>query len=201
MMTMLAAAQAADFNVTSPSVFSINGEDNNPPITLTRGQTYTFSISTAVDHPFQIVADNISFTPYNDGVVNNNINNGTLTFTVPMDAPNSLYYICSIHFFGGPITIVSGNMPPDVSITSPTNGAIFFGSSPIVVQATATDSDGSVTNVEFFDGAVSLGSDTTSPYSITNVFANGTHAITAVAKDNSGNSTTSAGVMFNVGAI
>jgi glucose/arabinose dehydrogenase len=202
LMLAAQAARAADFNVTSPGVYNINGIDNNPPITLMRGQTYTFDINTAADHPFEIVSDaTFPGTPYNNGVINNNISTGTITFAVPLDAPDTLFYICSIHFFGGTINIVNGNNPATVSITSPTNGAIFFGTNPIVVAATATDSDGSVTNVEFFDGAVSLGSDTTSPYSVTNVFANGTHTITAVAKDDSGNSTTSAAIMFNVGAI
>src|SRR5262249_54771457 len=57
-----------------------------------------------------------------------------------------------------------------------------------------------VTQVEFFDGTNSLGIDATSPYSLTNTFANGTHIITAVATDNNGASTTSSPVMFNVGS-
>ncbi len=99
---------AADFDVTSPGFFySINGQQPNPTLTLIRGQTYTFGINTSSIHPFEILSD---------GVQNNNINAGTLTYTVPLVASN-YNYICSIHGFGGQIiTIVPP--PPTVQITS-----------------------------------------------------------------------------------
>jgi len=34
---------------------------------------------------------------YNSGVTNNGIDNGTITFVVPYDAPSTLYYICQFH--------------------------------------------------------------------------------------------------------
>ena len=112
-----AAINAADFNVTTPGFYyAINGINaENPTITLTRGVTYTFAVNTAEDHPFQIV-DN-GFSEYNDGVVNNNISQGTITFAVPLDAPSSLQYICSLHFFGGTINIV--DPPANFHVTSP----------------------------------------------------------------------------------
>src|SRR6185503_20615420 len=136
------------FDVTSPgSFYDINGQSPNPTITVTRGVTYTFDVNTAADHPFEIVVDQNTGVAYNDGVVNNNISTGTITFTVPQSAPDTLYYICSIHFFFGVINVVgSPNMPPQVSITNPANGTVFINATSVVVQATATDSDGSVTN-------------------------------------------------------
>src|SRR5207249_38329 len=44
------------------------------------------------------------------------------------------------------------NIPPRVSIFSPTNGAVFFAPVNIDLFAKASDADGPVTNVEFFDG-------------------------------------------------
>jgi glucose/arabinose dehydrogenase len=67
------------------------------------------------------------------------------------------------------------------------------------VSADANDPDGSVTGVEFFDGATSIGSDGSSPYSITWTPATaGTRDLTARAMDNLGASTTSATVSFTV---
>src|SRR5262249_32626843 len=49
------------------------------------------------------------------------------------------------------------NSPPTVAITSPINGASFIAPASITIQADASDSNGSVTNVQFFDGETSLG--------------------------------------------
>src|SRR5262249_1081669 len=78
------------------------------------------------------------------------------------------------------------NAPPTVAITSPTNGASFIAPATITIQATASDSDGSVTNVQFFDGNTSLGNRSSSPFNLTVNLAVGSHALTAVATDNLG---------------
>ncbi|MDP3966277.1 MAG: DUF2341 domain-containing protein [archaeon] len=91
------------------------------------------------------------------------------------------------------ITVLSlGNNPPAVSITSPSNGATFNAGSTVNISATATDSDGTVTKVEFLRNGVSINNDTTSPYSYswTNVQA-GSYNLTAKATDNGGIVTTS----------
>ncbi|MEJ0090232.1 MAG: Ig-like domain-containing protein [Limisphaerales bacterium] len=85
-----------------------------------------------------------------------------------------------------------GNMPPSVSITNPVGGSVLSSSTAVTIRASATDADGSVTNVQFFDGALSLGNDPTSPFSITATLAIGSHSLTAVASDNLGATTTSA---------
>lgn len=95
------------------------------------------------------------------------------------------------------------NVPPTVSISAPTNGQSFFTPALVTISATASDSDGSVTNVQFFDGATSLGNDNSNPYSIVANLPAGTHNLTAVATDNLGLSTTSdvVTVTVNVGNI
>jgi glucose/arabinose dehydrogenase len=95
-------------------------------------------------------------------------------------------------------TPAAANQPPTVAIVSPTNGASFTSPANVPITANANDPDGSVANVEFFDGATSLGNDSTSPYSVTASLATGAHAITAVATDNLGLSTTSAVVNVTV---
>lgn len=85
------------------------------------------------------------------------------------------------------------NQPPSISLTSPANGGSYTTGANIAVSANASDSDGSVAQVEFFRGTVSLGVDTSSPYGVTwNNASAGSHAFKAVATDNQGASTTSA---------
>jgi YD repeat-containing protein len=92
-----------------------------------------------------------------------------------------------------------GNNPPTVSITSPANGATFTAPANITINATASDSDGSVTQVQFFQGATLLGTDTTAPYSFTwTSVPTGSYSLTAKATDNLGATTTSSAVSITV---
>ena len=99
------------------------------------------------------------------------------------------------------ITVVTApvNEPPTVSLSDPENGASFDAGATVVITATASDSDGSISKVEFFQGAIKLGEATTSPYSYTwtNVSA-GSYVLTAVATDNQNASTTSLPVNITV---
>ena len=82
---------------------------------------------------------------------------------------------------------VTVNAAPTVSITAPVNNALFTAPASISVTASAADSDGTVTKVEFFNGAAKLGEDTTAPYSFTwSGVAAGTYTVTARASDNLG---------------
>ncbi len=85
--------------------------------------------------------------------------------------------------------------PPTVSLTSPGNTSTFIAESTIQLSANAADADGTVSKVEFFQGAVKVGEDTTAPYSYdwTNVTA-GDYVPTAKATDNVGEFVTSAAV-------
>jgi regulation of enolase protein 1 (concanavalin A-like superfamily) len=99
------------------------------------------------------------------------------------------------------VTAPSGNQAPNVSITSPASGATFTASANITINATATDSDGTVAQVDFYHGSTLIGSDTASPYSVTWSSAPaGSYQLTAVAKDNTGATTTSAAVNVTVNA-
>jgi hypothetical protein len=101
------AGFAADFSVTSPGFFyAINSNQPNPTLTLVRGRTYTFAVNSSSVHPFEILSQ---------GVVNNNISQGTITYTVPNVASN-YSYICSIHFFGAQIITVPPPPPPPPTI-------------------------------------------------------------------------------------
>jgi len=100
-------AVPADFSVTSPGFFySINGASPNPALTVERGRTYTFAISTSVGHPFEILSA---------GVSTNKVSSGTITWTVPM-ASSNYHYLCAIHGFGSLITTVAPAPPPTIRI-------------------------------------------------------------------------------------
>ena len=92
-------------NGSSDYVFSGDGfpsSQNDPTLYLMRGQTYKFTNNTG-GHPFRIqstTATSGGGTAYNDGVTNQDATgatNQTLTFVVPMNAPDTLYYQCIAH--------------------------------------------------------------------------------------------------------
>jgi hypothetical protein len=74
-------------------VFTPDGLTPNPVIKLYRGQTYHFEVNSS-SNPFSIKTARSTGTldRYTDGVTNNGIESGILTFEVPVDAPSILYY-------------------------------------------------------------------------------------------------------------
>ncbi|WP_449465811.1 glycosyl hydrolase family 18 protein [Stenotrophomonas humi] len=90
------------------------------------------------------------------------------------------------------------NQAPRINLTSPASGSTFTAGNAITVTANASDSDGSISKVEFFNGAASLGVDTRAPYSV--IWRNapaGSHVLTAVATDNRNASTRSTTVRIH----
>ena len=106
-----------DLDVNSYKIFSVstsgdhyrwNGSTNNHEnIKLVRGLTYYIDLSVS-GHPFRIQTsgNNTSGTlhtsgiTHSDGSTGNSAHNktsGRLTFTVPYDAPDTLYYQCQSH--------------------------------------------------------------------------------------------------------
>ena len=93
------------------------------------------------------------------------------------------------------------NAAPTVTLTAPAAGTAFGQGTVINLTANAADGDGSITRVEFYDGATLIGSDTTAPYALAwSGAAVGSHTLTARAFDNAGATTTSAAVTVSVNA-
>ena len=79
------------------------------------------------------------------------------------------------------------NQPPTVTLTTPANGASFNAPASVSLAATASDPNGTVAKVEFFNGTTKLSQDTTAPYSRTwSGVGAGTYGLTAKATDNLG---------------
>jgi uncharacterized protein (DUF2141 family) len=100
------------------------------------------------------------------------------------------------------LTVIgSTNQPPTVTLTSPASGSSITAPATISLTATASDPDGTVSKVDFFQGSTLIGSDTTSPYSVTwNSVPAGSYTLTAVATDNGGATRTSTSVPITVNA-
>jgi hypothetical protein len=108
-------AESKTYNVTNSgaSAYIFNGEGlsnaSNSNFTFKRGSTYTFNVNTP-GHPFLIksVQGTGTSNSYNSGVTNNRAISGAVTFIVPIDAPNTLFYNCEFHgSMTGTITITN----------------------------------------------------------------------------------------------
>lgn len=153
------AAPAAAFTVVNNGAtsYTIDGQ-TNPTLTLTRGVTYTFEIS-SLGHPFWIKAVQSTGTgnAFSTGVTNNGIDDGTLTFSVPASGvPNQLFYDCQFHSsMTGVINIVDGATTTTNSTTSTTDA--------VTTSSTTTTTNGVTTS----STTTTTTTDTTAPTTTT----------------------------------
>lgn len=99
-------APTITFNITNQGTSSyligeptdyVSGNNANPTLTLYRGFTYIFNVQVS-GHPFRISAFNETpGNPFTTGIANQDAQSSQLVFKVPMDAPNTLYYMCMFH--------------------------------------------------------------------------------------------------------
>jgi cytochrome c peroxidase len=97
---------------------------------------------------------------------------------------------------------VSTNQPPALSLTSPANNATYNAPASVVISASASDPEGNLARVEFFQGATRLGEATAAPYTFNwnNVQA-GSYTVRAVATDAAGlSASASAAITVNASA-
>ena len=104
------------FTVTAPGsgayTFAGGATGNNPTLTLQRGKTYKFNLN-ATGHPFRIQSTTgTSGTLVTNGVENNTAQVGTIYYTVPDGAPDTLYYQCQVHSaMNGTINVIDKIVP------------------------------------------------------------------------------------------
>jgi len=93
---------SSNYTFTGPGFASAT---NDPVLYLMRGHTYIFVNGTGSSHPFEFRVSN-GGAEYSSGVSGSKT--GTQVLEVPMDAPSTLYYQCTIHSaMGNTINIVS----------------------------------------------------------------------------------------------
>jgi Bacterial Ig domain/Glycosyl hydrolases family 16 len=132
----------------------------------------------------------------------------TVTITAPSVTVNTTYVLMGTYSTSAHVSFVvtaavtpppPPPTPPVISITAPAAGATISGT--ITAAANASDAQG-ITSVQWeLDGSTSLGIDTSAPYTEsidTTKIANGSHTLTAIAKDVSGLTTASSGVAVTV---
>ena len=114
------------------------------------------------------------------------------TFSQQFTSAGSFPFHCVVHpFMTGTVVVQAAKVPPTVAFATPTNGSVFAAPASFPVTVTASDTGGSLTNVQFFQGSTLLGNAISSPYSVSvrNLVA-GTYRFSAVAMDNVGSSGT-----------
>lgn len=139
----LGANGSDDYTFTGPGFI---GAENDPTLYLVRGQRYKFT-NTMGAHPFRIQStpNGSTGTAYNDGVTNNDVSNGSLTWDVQFDTPGVLYYQCTSHTgMGGKIYIIDA---ANIDITTlDINGGTDIGAALVDADLFVVDDGGAGTN-------------------------------------------------------
>ena len=103
---VLGANGASDYTFSDAGNIWFPTTENDPVLYLRRGEQYIFTNNSGGSHPFQIRVSN-GGSAYSTGVTNNGASSGNIIFKVPMSAPATLYYQCTVHSgMGNTINIV-----------------------------------------------------------------------------------------------
>ena len=95
----------------NPYIFGTRG--TQPTLSFIRGATYIFDYSSATSHPlrFATAADAAGSTEYTDGT---SVSGNVISFTVPHNAPDTLYYYCTNHSgMGNSISVTTDETKAD----------------------------------------------------------------------------------------
>lgn len=173
-------------------IIYLNGHDifrNNLPAL---DVTYTTPSLTSASDDGRSWVPGVIAVPLNYLVAGENV----LAAEIHQQSPTSSDISFALELIGN-----TENATPSVAIVSPGANAAFTEPASIVIGASASDSDGTVSLVEFFQGTNKLGEDPSSPYSFTwSGVTQGAYALRAVATDNLGARATSAVVNVSVTA-
>lgn len=102
----LGANGSSDYTFSDAGNVWFPTTENDPVLYLRRGEQYVFVNNSGGSHPFQI-RQSSGGSAYNTGVTNNGASSGNIVFKVPMSAPSTLYYQCTVHSsMGNTINIV-----------------------------------------------------------------------------------------------
>jgi hypothetical protein len=160
-----------------------NGSYNNPTVYSVVGASVAGSQSLTT---YQNTSHGITFVkvaPNSSGII-----------SVYVNCPSGLSgtnfsWVCGVEVFSGSSEIGV----PQVSISLPANGAVVSEGANVIINATVTESGGTISKVEFYEDTTKIGEDDTSPYNFTWVGPEpGNYTITAKATDNSGTINTAA---------
>ena len=203
---LVVVTNSAGNAMSAAATLTVNPAVTAPAITtqpasrsVTAGLTATFTVAASGTAP-------LTYQWQKNGTA---ISGGTVaSYTTPVTAltDNGSTFVVVVTNSAGSatsgaatLTVTADTTPPTVSISSPSSGATVSGT--ITVNASASDNV-AVKNVQLkLDGANLGAADTSSPYNFsvdTTSLSDGSHSLTAVATDTSGNQTTSTAVPITV---
>jgi hypothetical protein len=163
-----------------------------------RGEQITFSATSNVGDSKSVKMD-----IYLNGQLWHTMSAQPFTYTVGI--ANSGHYEVRAVIRDQTSTVVSSpvyidiieNRPPTVSITKPSNGTVVKAGATVNLEASAKDSDGTISKVEYYANGNSIGSLTSAPYRLSWAPpSQGIYKLTAMATDNSGERTLSSIVVL-----
>ncbi|MBI2513200.1 MAG: tandem-95 repeat protein, partial [Opitutae bacterium] len=182
--TVAIAAPAAGATFDAPASFTIVATASDSDGTVARVEFFQDTTKIGED----------TSAPFSVGVAN--LGTGSYTYTARA-TDNSGASVTSTPVA---ITVSTPNVPPTVALTSPAEGATFHAPATITLAAAATDSDGTIAKVEFFQDDAKIGESATAPFALaTAPLPVGTYAFRAIATDNQG--ATAASTTVNVTVI
>ncbi len=125
-----------------------------------------------------------------------NTTQAVITGTDPNNS--SRYYLSAFIPASGPAG--GTNQPPTARLQLAQSGSSFPQGTLLQLNAAVSDPDGTISRVEFFNGATKIGEDLIAPFAFAWVPNAGTYSLTAKAFDNAGASTESAPVPVTIQA-
>ncbi|MCI0534183.1 MAG: Ig-like domain-containing protein [Verrucomicrobiales bacterium] len=194
-VSITSPAEGATF--TAPATVTVQTQASDPDGTVAKVDFFSNGnlVGTAATSPFTITLNNVPAGNY------------SLTATAT-DNQNATTTSSAVNIVVNPPT---ANNPPTVAITSPATGLSLAAPGAVTLEATASDSDGSVSEVAFFRainrGGPSpdcctlepLGAVTSAPYKLARSdLQPGFYHIVAQASDNQAAKTLSAEVVFTI---
>jgi hypothetical protein len=183
-VTLTSPAPGASVTVGMPLTLSANASDPDGSITKIEFLANSVVIGEATQPPLTAL-----WTPATAG-----------TYAITARATDNSGGVAS----SAPVQITvttPANAPPTVSLTQPAAGSIFPLGSQITLNATASDGDGSVSQVQFLANNVAIGLDAQAPYTFAWTPASASsYTLVARALDNGGATTDSTTVQITVQA-
>src|SRR6266404_2600771 len=146
-----------------------------PAETITRRLKLYVGVN-AAQATLQADLSDSSAPPYNDTSLDGGLNTSNAVYTLNYAAASGgqtlavRFTVSALYDPAGSVTLqaatLATNSPPAVTLIQPTNNQVLPSQGNITLQASASDIDGTIAMVEFFQGGIKLGDTNGSPYSI-----------------------------------
>jgi len=182
--TVLLTAPANGSSFTAPAGFTLAASAADADGTMAKVEFYqgATKLGEVVASPFSFAVNGVAAGSYSFSA--RAVDNlGATTASAPI----------------GVTVTAPANQPPTVSLTAPLDGASFTAPAVVTLAAVASDPDGTVARVEFYQGGTKIGEDAVAPYQFTTAsLAAGSYAFSARAYDNLGAAASSPSVSVTV---